>query len=74
MKRLDVPLPALTSLLLSRCILQIISVAFQRRHCASHATDSDKLCITVVGLMLLNWPEQPHSPITSQPQSSRPCI
>ena len=46
-KRLEVPRPARSSFF----------VAFQRRRCASHATDSDKSCITVVGFILLNGPE-----------------
>ena len=73
-ERLDVPRPARSSFLLSRRILQTISVAFQRRRCASHATDSDRSCIIVVGFMSLNWPEQSHSLVTSQSHSGKPCI
>ena len=70
--RLDVPFPARSGFLLSWCILQNVSVAFQRRCCANHATNSDRSCITVEGVILLNWPEHSHSPITSQSHSGKP--
>ena len=45
-KREDVPIPALSSFLLSLWMLHTMSLAFQRRRLASHRTDSRKSFIT----------------------------
>ena len=72
-KRDVVPTPARSTYLLSQCMLHTTSFAFQRRLAASHLMAADMSRMMERGVMLLNWPEQSHSPRDVHPQSLRPC-